>query len=146
MRFASLLVVAFSVVLSACGAQPTVPEVVEISLTEFGIQSTLTEFKIGQPYRFVITNEGALNHEFTIMPPGTLGDMGMDMEGHDMGDMDHNMAGAILHVGQDQLTPGAFVTVEFTFTQTSEFGEVEFACHLPGHYEAGMFAPITIQS
>lgn len=77
----------------------------------------------------------------------------MVMEGHDMGDMGHimedmghNMEGAVLHVGEAQLTPGATVTVEFTFEQNATFESLEFACHLEGHYEGGMFTPITINS
>jgi uncharacterized cupredoxin-like copper-binding protein len=37
--------------------------------------------------------------------------------------------------------PGTTVTREFTFTQTGDF---EFACHVSGHYEAGMLLPITV--
>lgn len=127
--------------LSACGSQ--LPETVSINLTEFGIVSSTTSFKAGETYRFVITNAGALNHEFTIMPKGA---QGMSMEGHEMGEMDHDMSAAILHVSQDQLAPGSTVTVDFMFTAETVQDGIEFACHLPGHYEAGMFVPIAVQS
>jgi len=45
-------------------------------------------------------------------------------------------------VGEAELPPGTIVTREFTFTQTGDF---EFACHVSGHYEAGMLLPITVQ-
>jgi uncharacterized cupredoxin-like copper-binding protein len=135
----SLATFALFLLLSAC--QPQAAQTIEITLTEFGIQSPLTTFQAGQPYRFVITNAGALNHEFTIMPPMSA-DAGTSMEGHSM----EHMAGALLHVGEDELTPGGVVTVEFTFSEATNLGEIEFACHLPGHYEAGMFIPISVES
>lgn len=125
-------------VLTACKAGPQSPENVEITLPEFGIQSPLTTFKVGKPYRFVINNAGALSHEFTIMPPMMFPPM--EMEGHSMDDM----MGAVLHIGEDKLTPGARVTVEFSFTEPASIGAVEFACHLPGHYDGGMFTPISV--
>jgi uncharacterized cupredoxin-like copper-binding protein len=126
--------------LAACSGQPEAPQTVEITLTEFGIQSTSTSFEVGQPYLFVITNSGALDHELTVIPVGT------QMNDHDIEDTGHDMSGALLHVGQEELTPGATVTVEYTFTQKIDFGQFEFACHLAGHYEAGMFALISVEA
>jgi len=136
--FVYISVALLMLVLSACGAQSEAPETVLISLTEFGIQSDSASFEAGQAYRFVIINNGALNHEFTIMPPGESG--GMGMEGHDMG----NMSGAFLHVAEDQLSPGAVVTIDYVFSQPASVGDLEFACHFAGHYEAGMLLPITV--
>lgn len=133
---------ALGLLISAC--EPSAPETVEVQLTEFGIESSATTFRAGQAYQFVITNAGALNHEFAIMPP--ISEMGMQMEGHEMGDgMDHDMVGAMLHVSEDQLTPGASVTVEFTFSEEFMREDLEFACHLAGHYEGGMQTPIAIE-
>jgi uncharacterized cupredoxin-like copper-binding protein len=135
-----LLVLApLALLLVACS--PSGPQTVEITLNEFGILSSQTDFEVGQTYQFSITNMGALNHEFTIMPAG----VSMMMDGHGM-DMGHNMEGAFVHVVEDQLGPGASMTIEFTFSEEYAAGELEFACHLAGHYEAGMFAPITVNS
>lgn len=129
----------FALILSACGARAEGPQIVEVSLTEFAVQSELTSFEAGRAYRFVVTNSGALNHEFTIMPPGTTG--AMEMEGQDMGDM----SGALVHIAADQLPPGASVTVDYVFSQPASLGSLEFACYVPGHYEAGMFVPIGVE-
>jgi uncharacterized cupredoxin-like copper-binding protein len=134
------IVAAIGLLVASCS--PAGPQKVEVRLSEFAIQSSLTNFEAGKTYEFVITNAGALKHEFTIMPPGS----GMVMEGHDMGDTGHNMEGAILHIGEDQLTPGATITVQFTFEENATTGNLEFACHLPEHYEGGMFTTITIGS
>ncbi len=136
-----------ALILSACGSNLQEPETVEISLTEFRIQSSLTTFEAGKPYRFVITNYGSIDHEFTIMPPMPAAPIATDMGMGEMPGMDHNnMPGAILHVEQEQLSAGATVTIEFTFAQSASLGLIEFACHLPGHYEAGMLVPISVNS
>ena len=137
LRFAYVVII---LALVSCSAQPQAPETVEITLTEFSIESPVTTFEAGKPYRFIITNAGALNHEFTVMPPMMTAPV--EMEGHSMEDM----AGAVLHISEDQLTPGAAVTMEFTFSEPSSSGVVEFACHLPGHYEGGMYMAITVDA
>lgn len=140
MKYYSIFIsfILLAVVTTACSTPAEAPITVMISLTEFGIQSDLTSFVAGHSYRFVITNNGALNHEFTIIPPGE-GD-GMGMEDHDMG----SMSAAFLHVAQDQLKPGSVVTIDYVFRQPASSGELEFACHLAGHYEAGMKLPVTV--
>lgn len=136
----TLFLITASLALAACGAPASPPQTVEVTLTEFGIQSTLTTFQAGQTYQFVVTNGGTVNHEFVIFPAGAL------MEGHDMQSSEHDMTGALLHIPQDELAPGATVTVEYTFALAHPLGALEFACHLPGHYEAGMFTPIAIDA
>jgi uncharacterized cupredoxin-like copper-binding protein len=133
-RLAAVVFVAL--VAAACGARPQAAQTIPIRLTEFAIESPITVFEAGVPYRFVITNAGALDHEFVVSPG--------EMEGHDhMDEGAHEMSGAMLHVASSELTPGAIVTVEFTFSQPAQ---MLFGCYLPGHYEAGMFAPVTVGS
>lgn len=139
--------------LTACGSRPTAAQVVPIELTEFAIESPLTVFKVGTPYRFVINNPGAINHEFVVLAEGeehhmegaaTVAEDGhADAHAGDHGHGAHSedAVGGMLHVGMSQLTPGASVTIEHTFTET---GEYEFGCYLPGHYAAGMFAKISV--
>jgi uncharacterized cupredoxin-like copper-binding protein len=136
MKTMALLVILGALLLSACGSNN--PQKVEVSLTEFGIESSTTTFEAGQRYFFEITNEGVLAHEFAVSEP--VGDMGM--ADHEMGGADHDMSMALLHIGEDKLAPGSTVTIEFTFTNAAD--SLELACHLPGHYEAGMFTAITV--
>lgn len=144
-RMAVILVLALFV--SACGSRPTAAQVVPIELTEFAIESPLTVFKAGTTYRFVISNPGAINHEFVLLAEGE--EHHMQAEGghaHDDANGEHGHAeqaqhGSMLHVGESQLTPGATVTIEHTFTEP---GEYEFGCYLPGHYAAGMFAKVSV--
>ena len=123
------LVIAAALALSACGGTPAQaakkPVDVQITLTEFKIESSVTDFTVGTPYHFVITNKGALAHDWMIMPSG---------------EQDEDKA--LVKVEDTDLQPNMTVTRDFTFTQA---GSLEFACHVKGHYEAGMHTPITIK-
>ncbi len=110
---------------SAGGQSSGNPTEVQVTLSEFKIESPQTTFETGTPYRFAIKNEGTISHDWAIMPRG-----GTDT------------SQALVQVDEDELPPGATVTQEFTFTQAGDF---EFACHVAGHYEAGMLLPITVQ-
>jgi uncharacterized cupredoxin-like copper-binding protein len=112
------------------------PERVEVTLTDFEIQVEQTTFEAGQPYEFVITNKGVLPHEFVVMPPLHEG----EESGHDMGHEDV----ALLAVGADELPPGKTLTVNVTFPESAADEELEFACHIEGHYEADMRKAIEI--
>ena len=110
---------------SASGAAANTPTQVQVTLSEFKFDSSLTTFAVNTPYHFVLKNAGTVAHEWTIMPRGET-----------------DVSKALVKVGQDQLTAGATVTQDFTFTKP---GEYEFACHTPGHYEAGMKLDIVVQ-
>ena len=132
------LLIVSSLLLSACG--PTVNDDgsvdVNVTLTDFGIESSVTKFQVGVPYHFNITNEGQVNHELMIMEPMMAGS-NMTME-----EMD---AMALAYVEEDELTPGATQRLDYTFTQPAPASSLEFSCHTPGHYEAGMKLPITVE-
>jgi uncharacterized cupredoxin-like copper-binding protein len=123
------LVVVAAFVLSACGSSPAQaakkPVDVQITLTEFRIESSVTDFTVGTPYHFVIANQGTLAHDWMIMPSGEQAE-----------------AKALVKVEDTDLQPNMTVTRDFTFTQA---GDLEFACHVKGHYEAGMHTPITVK-
>jgi uncharacterized cupredoxin-like copper-binding protein len=42
------------------------------------------------------------------------------------------------------LNPGETKSVDYTFSSAVSGKSIEFSCHLPGHYEAGMKLPITV--
>ncbi len=139
-RFVPLMVLAVAV-LAACsggggagGAASGNATTVTVTLTDFKIDSSLTNFSVGVPYHFVVTNKGAVAHEFVIMPPAQ-GVQGSETQ------LPSNALSGIM--GKD-LTPGSTKTLDYTFTQAPA-GGVEFACHLPGHYEAGMHLVVTVK-
>lgn len=151
-------------------AGSTKPVVVQVTLSEFSIRSSITTFHVGVPYRFVVTNEGCATHELMVMQPiavnkvpargysigpmsggGMMGAMYCDgggmpwsqmfPEATSMSELD---AMALATVEEDDLGPGKTHTLELTFTQAYPAGTLEFACHLPGHYELGMELPISV--
>ena len=131
-----LLLAILATLLAACASPtPSGPVEVKVTLTDFAVQSSLTEFKVGVPYHFVFTNNGAVNHEIMIMP---VVDPAMGMS---MAQMDEMALGMI---EEDDMPPGGTGTLDITFTEPAEAGKLEFACHVPGHYEAGMRLPITV--
>jgi uncharacterized cupredoxin-like copper-binding protein len=130
-----MVLVAATLLLTACGGQKATE--VKITLKEFGIESSMTDFQVGVPYRFVVTNAGAVEHEIMLMPPVAADSMTMNME-----DMDKK---ALAMIPASDLSAGATSSFDYTFTEATSQGSLEFACHTPGHYELGMKMPITVK-
>jgi len=130
----TILVALVAFGLAGCGSKR--PQEVTVTLTEYGIDSSLTTFKAGQPYHFVITNNGEEEHEVMIMQPMEE-DANMEME--EMDEM------ALAMVEEEDLPPGATETLDYTFDQAYPAGTLEFACHVEGHYEAGMLEAIIVE-
>lgn len=100
------------------------------------ITSDVTTFTAGETYHFIIENDGQLAHELMIVEPIEAGSM--DME--EMDDL------ALYVVEEDDLEAGDTVEFDFTFPEDAVGADLEFACHIAGHYEAGMRLPITVES
>ncbi len=110
----------------------------------------------GETVRFVIKNEGEFLHEFnlgsaamhaehqeemmTMMEHGMLTATGVNQ---DMMKMDHSATGMSGHVHDDPnsvlVDPGATQELVWTFAEATD---LEFACNVPGHYDAGMMGEI----
>ena len=106
---------------------------VDVTLADNTITSSLATFKAGEPYRFVIVNNGNHAHNFNIAPPESVS-----------GGQDASLAQALLAVTQDKLPVGGGTTVEFTFPDSAVGKQLEFSCLIPRHYEDGMRLPITV--
>jgi len=132
-----LLLTVLAITVSACGlASPGGPTEVKITLKDFQIESSRVEFKVGLPYRFVVTNNGENDHELMLMPPV---DVSMNMTMEQMDGL------ALARIEHEDLPPGATKSFDFTFTEPSAQGALEFACHVAKHYQAGMELPITVK-
>jgi uncharacterized cupredoxin-like copper-binding protein len=130
-----LLILLSSLTLVACSGGPPKPVEVQVNANEFSFESSVTTFSVGTTYRFVVTNTGKVAHEFMIVPPTEVGMM-------DMGEIDEK---ALAMISEDELPPEATKTVEYTFREAAPTGGLEFACHVAGHYEAGMKLPIVVK-
>lgn len=135
-RTALLLVgiIGAGLVLSACGGSPSGPVTVNVTASEYQFESSMTSFKVGVPYHFVVTNKGTMEHEFMIIKPepSSVGSEQLDSD-------------ALAHIEEADLQPGQTQSVDYTFLQAYPEGSLEFACHLPDHYEKGMHTSIVVK-
>src|SRR5512142_1584023 len=106
---------------------------VDVTLADNTIQSSLTTFKVGVPYRFVIINNGNHLHDFNISTP-------VDKAGS----LDAALNTALLTVPQDKLPMGGGTTVTYTFPASAAGQDLEFSCLIRRHYEDGMRLAITV--
>ncbi|MCP3055801.1 cupredoxin domain-containing protein [Aurantimonas marianensis] len=91
------------------------------------------EVKEGETIRFVIANDGVLEHEFVMDTPEAVQEHKTLME--KFPEMEHADPNAIRLAANDA---GDIV---WTFSKAGNF---EFACLIPGHYEMGMHGPLTV--
>lgn len=135
---------------------------VEITLGDMYYEPASVQVKAGETVRFVLKNEGSLLHEFSLgdaamhaehqqhmlmmQQMGMIGENGiMPMDhskmGHDMAGMDH---GKMAHDDPNtvMIPPGKSAELTWTFSKATG---LEFACNLPGHYQAGMVGNLEVQ-
>ena len=126
---------------------------VELTLGDMYFEPRALTVKAGETVRFVLVNKGQLLHEFNLgdaamhashqqemlkmMASGMLTSTGMN---HDMAGMDH---GAMTHDDPNSVLvePGKTAELTWTFARSTN---LEFACNLPGHYQAGMVGKMTV--
>jgi uncharacterized cupredoxin-like copper-binding protein len=93
---------------------------VHVGLGEFFITTSMPTLEAGKPYTFMAMNSGTMVHELVIEPAGAADEPlekdGVESEIEDIG-------------------PGTNAEMTWTF---EEAGMYQFACHIEGHYEAGM--------
>ena len=106
---------------------------VDVTLADNTIQSSVTTFKVGVPYRFVIINNGNHQHNFNINPPVDVA-----------GSLDAALSKALLSVDQGQLPIGGGTTVTYTFPASAVGQKLEMSCLIKRHYEDGMRLQITV--
>ena len=108
---------------------------IEVKLTDsLKMEPAQVSVKVGQPVTFVVTNTGAIDHEFY------LGDQA-DQEAHEMEMM--SSMGPMSMDGTMGFTvrPGDAKDLTFTFDKP---GEMLAGCHVTGHYPAGMKMTIKV--
>lgn len=92
----------------------------------------------GTTVRFVVDNVGQLQHSFTLATPTQQQEHEVEMQGMSMdrmaGHMDDDPNGIVVQ-------PGETGSITWRFTEATT---IEFACHIPGHYPAGMKGSINV--
>lgn len=139
-----LLVVLTAFGLGACAGEtePTPLPMAHLHLVATDIAYDLDSFEVtvGQPVKVTLQNQGALEHDFSIMEIPHSGEvMAEEMHdgesGHDMSNMEMDPE---VHVAAG---PGGSHSVEFT---PSQAGEYVYFCTVPGHKDAGMAGTLMV--
>lgn len=102
------------------------------ALDTMRFEPAMLNVKAGETIRFVVTNTGRVQHDFTI------GDRAMQLEHEQtmkMQDMKHDEPNVV------SIPPGETRTLLWQFDQAGIF---EIGCHEPGHYPAGMRAVVEV--
>jgi uncharacterized cupredoxin-like copper-binding protein len=115
------------------GKASAVKRTIEVTMLDtMRFEPSSISVKAGETVRFVIENKGQLVHEFGI---GTLEEQAKHAEMMKaMPDMKHDDPNVIT------VAPGQNKELIWQFTRTGAF---EIACHVPGHYPAGMKMAVT---
>ncbi len=119
--------------------------IVKIAMLDLSFQPASVTVKAGETVRFVVTNTSSVDHDFTLGDAKVQADHRAEMA--EMAKMGGDMAAMHASMGGDD--PNAvFVKAGETKELTWTFGKamhLEFACNIPGHYEAGMRGTITVR-
>ena len=115
-------------------AETGVERVIEVTAVDVGFEPKSITVRAGEIIRFVVTNSGAVDHEFMLGDDAT-----QVAHAEEMANLGSNMDHG--HLNALALKPGE--TKELVWTV--EAGQqLQFACHVPGHYDAGMWGTIEI--
>ena len=134
---------------------------VNIEMTDLAFSPKTLEVKAGETVRFVLVNKGQLLHEFNLgdaamhaehqkemlkmQQSGAMTTTGMHHAGMDHGAMGQGsmpMAGMTHDDPNSVLVePGKNAELTWTFSGTRD---LEFACNVPGHYQAGMVGTLKV--
>jgi len=143
-------------IIGEAGKALNVTRTVKVMMQDNYFDMENLSIKGGETIRFVIKNAGEFVHEFNIgtkamhkghhkemmmmMEHGALepDKINMDKMKMDMGNgktMQHNDPNSVL------LEPGKSAEIIWTFPKNAA-ARLEFACNVPGHYEAGMVGKV----
>jgi uncharacterized cupredoxin-like copper-binding protein len=113
--------------------------VIRITAFDFGYQPDSVTVKRGETVKFVVTNESRLRHELVLGPKSVQMAHDKEMRNMSPAEMAKDMKSDTNGI---TVPPGQTRTITWTFS--SERKRIQFACHVPGHYQAGMHGVIHI--
>lgn len=121
------------------GKAGNVDRTIEIDATEFSYEPDSITVKQGQTIRFVVTNTGKLMHEFVIGGEEAQQAHAKEMQGMSPKEMIEHMKH---HPTGISVQPGETKELIWKFGPQEH---VRYACHVPGHYQAGMIGHMQVQ-
>lgn len=114
--------------------------IVEVAMTDFAFDPAEISVAAGETVTFDLRNDGAAVHEFRLSNAHRIEEH-MNAGHEDHGDEGGHHGEADVYM---ELEAGESGRLTVTFPEDETFF-TEAACLLPGHYEAGMKAPLTYQ-
>ena len=138
------------------GSASNVTRTVEVAMYDNYYEPADISVKEGQTVRFIVTNKGELVHEFNIGTPDAhvahapemqmMVDHGVleaDRINWEMAERMQEEMGHGMHEEPNSvlLEPGETGEIVWRF---SDHADIEFACNVPGHYDAGMAGEIEL--
>lgn len=139
------------------GQAEDVSRTIEVTMMDNYYEPESIIVEPGETIRFRVKNEGALVHEFNIgtadMHEAHQKEMQMMVEhgvikgdriDHKMMEMDMGDGHTMKHDDPNSvlMEPGESKEIIWTFTEAAN---LEFACNVPGHYQAGMYGDIEFE-
>lgn len=131
---------------------------IEVVMGDMTFNPASLDIKAGETVRFVLINKGQLLHEFNLgnsamhaehqqqmlkmqqsgqlMPTAMKQGMDHASMGHGQAGMRHDDPNSVL------VEPGKTAELTWTFSKVTR---LEFACNVPGHYQAGMKGDLTVR-
>jgi uncharacterized cupredoxin-like copper-binding protein len=116
------------------GEAGDVTRTIQLSATDLKFTPVQITVAIGETVKFEIGNDGQLQHEFI------LGSAAEQVE-HDK-EMAATAGTKMTHLNVVSVAPGKTGTLIWTFAKA---GTLQYACHVRGHYVAGMVGQLTIK-
>ena len=139
------------------GKAENVSRTIDVTMMDNYYEPESIAVEPGETIRFRMKNEGALVHEFNIgtadMHEAHQKEMQMMVEhgvlkgdhiDHEMMEMDMGDGHSMKHDDPNSvlMEPGESKEIIWTFTEAAD---LEFACNVPGHYQAGMYGDIEFE-
>ena len=115
------------------GTAARVDRIIRITATEFKYEPATISVRAGETVEFVVTNKGMLDHELFLGTVSEQKDHEKEMSASPSQPM-HDPNGIAVPKGKT-------ASLIWTFTKPMT---IQYACHVPGHYAAGMYGVLTI--
>jgi uncharacterized cupredoxin-like copper-binding protein len=126
-----MILVMVALILAACGGGGQGGSTkINVTLTDFSFNPKSFTVPAGKEISFSGRNNGAVTHDFIILNKGA--DIGDSFGSEDQASV----------FWKTEIPAGS--TNEETFTAPTEPGDYQIICGIPGHYQAGMVATLTV--
>lgn len=116
------------------GTPSTVNRTIQIRMLDIRFEPTTLTVQAGDTVKFEIANQGALEHEFLLADASEQVEHEKEVQAMPTMKMDH--------INGVSVAPGKSATLTWTFTQP---GDLEYGCHVPGHFAAGMVGQLVVK-